>query len=63
MTVEADTDLLQRAFTQWTPNSPRNGEHRGRVVEAEPASQTDEELVFPTLSPPPIAWPRIFPGL
>jgi hypothetical protein len=63
MTVETNTDHLQRpAAGKWPPQGRGPSETAGRMQQPQAPESFEDELIFPTISPPSV-WPRIFPGL
>jgi hypothetical protein len=63
MTVETKTDPSRIATAEWPSNNRRRGDDGCWGTNREPRPEANEELVFPTVSPPPISWPRVFPGI
>ena len=63
MTVETKIDLSTNIESgSWAPMVRRHGEIVSRAKRVEAAEPADDDLIFPTISSPPV-WPRIFPGL
>jgi hypothetical protein len=69
MTVESNPVIISRtssrasAARSWTPKAHRRGEPLAWADEARPAEASEPEMVFPSLSTPPVHWPRVFPSL
>ena len=62
MTIETRIDTSEPNEAEWLSQSRRHGERRDWPKPPQPATETDDELIFPSITAPPI-WPRVFPGL
>jgi len=63
MTFDTKIDLSANIESgNWAPMVRRHGETVGRTKRIEVPEPADDDLIFPTISSPPV-WPRIFPGL